>query len=256
MSALNFTDQGNGTPILLLHGFPFNQDIWKEFSEKLSKSLRVITIDLPGFGRSSIEQTKPFSIEYVARVIIDWIRAKGLGRLVLVGHSLGGYVALSMAEQQANLFQGLVLFHSTALADSEEKKQSRNKVLDFIENNGVHAFTSSFILPLYADQKHPSINKVREIATQTEKETVILYTQAMRDRKDRTAVLREFPSRILFIAGEKDQAIPKESVEKQASLNKLSSVHIMAGVGHMGMFENPQEAIDVITEFVNNSNRH
>jgi pimeloyl-ACP methyl ester carboxylesterase len=167
-----------------------------------------------------------------------------------VGHSLGGYVALAMAEQQPEQFRSLILFHSTAMADSNEKKQSRNKVLDFIKTNGVQAFTSSFIPPLYADQKHPSIGSVRDIAIEATESTVIWYTQAMRDRRDRTHVLQKFPSRILFIAGEKDQAIPKDSIEKQATLNPLSSVHIMPDVAHMGMFENRLQALDVITEFI------
>jgi pimeloyl-ACP methyl ester carboxylesterase len=155
-----------------------------------------------------------------------------------------------MAEREPDIFSGLCLFHSTALADTEEKKQSRNKVLDFINKQGVHAFTSNFIAQLYADPQHSSITKVKQIAVQSSAEAVIGYTVAMRDRKDRTGVLRTFPKPILFLAGEKDQAIPLESILHQASLNTNAEAVILPAVAHMGMFESEGPCVKKISEFI------
>jgi pimeloyl-ACP methyl ester carboxylesterase len=168
---------------------------------------------------------------------------------VLIGHSLGGYVALSMVEKNPEIFAGLGLFHSTAYSDSEEKKQSRIKTLDFIDNNGVQKFTTNFIAPLFADQNHHAIEKVKQIAGLSSTEAVKGYTLAMRDRQDRTDVIKNYNKEILFIAGEKDGGIPASSVVKQSALSTKSEVHVLEGVAHMGMFENPLETTRIIGLF-------
>jgi pimeloyl-ACP methyl ester carboxylesterase len=163
---------------------------------------------------------------------------------------MGGYVALALADREPKAISGLCLFHSTALADSEEKKQSRNKVLEFIEKQGVQAFTSNFIGQLYADAQHSSIPKVKNIAVQSARETVVGYTKAMRDRKDRTDLLRTFPKPILFLAGEKDKVIPADSMLQQAAFCAQGEAVIMPEVAHMGMFESEGPCVKKIFDFV------
>jgi pimeloyl-ACP methyl ester carboxylesterase len=246
---LSYREQGAGPSAIFIHGFPMNQSVWTELAEKLRKSVRVITLDLPGFGTSPA-LPEGFSLEQVARRLLDWIREREIVKPVIVGHSLGGYVALALAAQDKDLASGMCLFHSTAYADSPEKKQSRDKVLDFIEKQGVQAFTSNFIGQLYADPRHSSIGKVKSIAMQSSKEAVTGYTRAMKDRKDRTDVLRTFPSPILFLAGEKDQGIPGETIVQQAALNQQARAIILAGVAHMGMFEAEDICLKEISEFI------
>jgi pimeloyl-ACP methyl ester carboxylesterase len=249
MPYLNSAESGKGPAILLLHGFPFNQSIWDNFRKGLSEKFHVVTVDLPGLGKSPIENPASFSIDVAAKTILKWVKERKLSDICLVGHSLGGYVALSMVHQQPELFSGLILFHSTAYPDNEERKQSRNKVLEFIQKNGVLAFTSNFIVPLFANPHDPHISDIKEIASQATEEGVILYTKAMRDREDRTAVLRDFPNPILFISGEKDQGISPESVRKQSQLNQHSSVQILPDIAHMGMFENAKVTTQLISDF-------
>ncbi len=249
MNHINYRELGIGRTVILLHGFPMNQQVWTEFAEKLSESLHVVTLDLPGFGKSRPLQ-EGFTIEDVARQISAFIREKKFVKPVIVGHSLGGYVTLALTEQEPDIPGGICLFHSSALADSEEKKQSRNKVLDFIEKQGVQAFTSNFIGPLYADPQHRSITKVKSIAVQSPKETVVGFTVAMRDRKDRTHVLQSFPGPVLFLAGEKDPGIPPDTIREQASLNSQAEVHVLPEVAHMGMFESETACLKQIRDFV------
>lgn len=252
MDTLSYREQGVGPTLILIHGFPLNQQVWNGFAEKLSEHLHVVTLDLPGFGKSP-GLPQPFSLEDVAQKVQDWIRAKKYHDPVITGHSLGGYVALALAELDPQIMSGMCLFHSTALADSEEKKQSRNKVLDFIEKQGVHAFTSNFIAQLYADPQHSSITKVKSIAVQSAKETVIGYTNAMRDRKDRTEVLKTFPKPVLFLAGEKDGGIPPESILQQAALSAQAEAVVLPEVAHMGMFESEGVCLKKILNFVKKS---
>lgn len=249
MKTLNYREQGSGPTVILIHGFPMNQQVWIDFAEKLSESLKVITLDLPGFGNTPI-LPEGFSIDDVALSILAWIREKKYVKPVVVGHSLGGYISLAMAEHEINSMAGMCLFHSTALADTEEKKQSRNKVLEFIEKQGVQAFTSNFIGQLYADPQHSSITKVKTIAVQSPKETVTGYVKAMRDRKDRTDLLRRFPMPVLFLAGAKDQVIPPDSIHQQVTFNQKAEAFILPEAAHMGMFESEGVCLKKIIDFV------
>jgi pimeloyl-ACP methyl ester carboxylesterase len=249
MSDLNFTQTGKGHPVILLHGFPMNSSVWDSFSIGLSKDFTVIAIDLPGFGGSPLLEKKSFAIDDVADSVLTFIKEKKILNSLLIGHSLGGYVALSMAEKNPALFNGLGLFHSTAYADTDEKKQSRTKVLDFIDKNGVETFTTNFIAPLFADQTHHAIERVREIARASTVDAVKGFTIAMRDRPDRTSVIKKFNKSILFIAGEKDGGISVASIQAQAALSARTETHILEGVAHMGMFENPMEATRIIRAF-------
>lgn len=249
MNTLNFREEGNGPTVILIHGFPMDHHVWDDFSDKLSEHAHVVTLDLPGFGKSPA-LPENFSLDDVAKTILNWTREKKYSDPVIVGHSLGGYVTLAMAEQDQNFAGGICLFHSTARADTEEKKQSRNKTLDFIEKQGVEAFTSNFIGQLYADSRHSSITKVKNIAVQSSKETVVGYTRAMRDRKDQTGLLKVFPRPILFLAGEKDQTIPAETIVEQATLNKKAEAVILPDVGHMGMFEAEGPCLKKILHFI------
>jgi pimeloyl-ACP methyl ester carboxylesterase len=250
MSLIHFQVQGHGKPIILLHGFPMNQTVWDDFVPLLSDTHKVITVDLPGFGKSP-SLPLPFTIEQVADSVLSWMSAEKFFGGTLIGHSLGGYVALAMAEKAPAVISGLGLFHSTAYADSADKKESRLKVIDFIEKNGVLAFTSNFIPPLFADQNHKAISKVREIAIQSSKNAVLGYTLAMRNRPDRTAVLQKLKIPVLFLAGEADAGIPVESIIKQADQCELPLVHILKQVAHMGMFEDPQASAAMIRSFEN-----
>lgn len=248
MSGIFHEVKGEGSPVILLHGFPMNQQVWKDFSSSISGTNKVYTPDLPGFGQSPL--IADITIDSVAVELINWIKETGISKPVLIGHSLGGYVSLAMAAKAPDLFSGLGLFHSTAYADTPEKKESRTKTVEFIRKNGVLTFTSNFIQPLFANPDHPAIALVKNITIQSPEKTVISYTEAMRERPDRQNILKELPYPVLFIGGEKDKGIPTETLQKQAGLCRFPYLHILRNVGHMGMFESPSEASQIIQAFI------
>ncbi len=249
MTSIYYRELGTGFPVVLIHGFPFTSRIWDSFAQKLSTDFHVLTPDLPGFGNSGFPSEK-LSIGSVASILIEWLRENGITRSIVIGHSLGGYVTLAMARQAPELFAAIGLFHSTASADSDEKKESRNKVIDFIDKNGVEKFTSNFISPLFADPQHHSINDIRNIAVQAKEDAVKAYTLAMRDRADSISLLSEIHKPVLFIAGEKDAGIPVDAVKKQAHLNPSSELHILPGVAHMGMVESENQTLEIVRRFI------
>lgn len=248
MSALYYTEQGKGKPLVLLHGFLENNTLWKEFSQALSLKYRVISFDLPGFGQSPLPH-QPFSLTDVGNEIISILKTITQEKIALLGHSLGGYVILAMVEQQPHLFSSFGLFHSTAFADSAEKKEARTKTIEFVNRNGAIAFTSNFIPPLFANPNHEAIGVITKMATLTTKETVVSYLEAMRDRPDRTKVLTDFRGPILLIAGAKDSVIPVDSLKKQSKMTENALLKILEEVGHMGMLEASDESLKTVSDF-------
>ncbi len=249
MSTLFSRQRGKGKPIIFIHGFPLHQAIWDDFGEKFVEEHTVVSIDLPGFGKSQALREN-FSLDDVADEVIAFVLAHKLPDSVIVGHSLGGYVALYVLEKRPDLFSKLILFHSTAYADTDERKASRNKVVDLVKKKGVIAFTSSFITPLFADPEHEDIERVRQVAATTSAETVIGYTRAMRDRREQLKTLISFKKPTLLLGGEKDAGISPESLKEQGKACQKAEIHILRNVAHMGMFESAGEAASRIKEFL------
>jgi pimeloyl-ACP methyl ester carboxylesterase len=254
MSQLSYNDNGAGNILVLLHGFCESKAVWKDFEPSLSKKFRVICPDLPGFGESPLNKTN-ISIEYYAEVIHDLLKELNISKCTLIGHSLGGYVALAFAEKYPSLLNGLGLFQSTAFPDSEEKKEGRNKTIKFLEKHGVKMFAESFVAPLFYQQNREKLQKdidfMTSIATGSSLNGVIEATKAMRDRKDRIHVLKNINVPVLFIAGQEDTVIPLEKTLEQCALPNDSHVHFLSGTGHMGMFERKKETIKIVEGFIN-----
>jgi pimeloyl-ACP methyl ester carboxylesterase len=248
MSKISFQEFGSGKPVILLHGFPFTKEIWNEFAPALAAEYKVYALDLPGFGSS--EKPSAYSLPEIAAEINSWIRKQSIPECVVIGHSLGGYLALSMVDQMPDQFAGLVLFHSTAKADTEEKKQSRDKVIEFIDRNGVEAFTSNAVLPLFADKNHLAIDLIKKISAKSDADSLRGYTRAMRDRKETLDVLKKFKKPTLFIVGKEDPGISVESIETQAKHSLQPEVKIFDRIAHMGMFEAKNETLNVVRGFL------
>lgn len=249
VSGIFYTDQGKGFPVVLIHGFCETHEVWDRFARQLSADFRVISVDLPGFGKSRLLPAG-FTVADAASKINALLIQLDITRCVPVGHSLGGYVTLAMVNHQVDLFSGFGLFHSTAYADSEERKTARNKVIEFVSQNGVTPFIETFIPPLFHDKAHPDIPFAVKMALQTRPEALTGYARAMRDRPDLTSVIKKFTEPVLFIAGEKDTVIPPETLQKQAELGVKPHLSVLSNTAHMGMFEKEPETLNLVREFL------
>lgn len=253
---LHYSESGKGNggaPVVLLHGFCESQQLWKRFERELSKKFHVLCPDLPGFGKSPLFAGE-INLRFVAEKVYNWLKELGIERCILIGHSLGGYVSLAFLEKYADMVDGVGLFHSTAYADSEEKKRSRDNVIAFVEKNGVEKFITSFVPPLFFHKNREAlqeeINELIAIGCATPKESVIAYTRAMQQRKDRLQVLQHFKKPILYIVGEEDTSVTLEDSKKQIQSLSNYELHILEETGHMGMYEKPEESLEAVKNFV------
>ncbi|EMR02281.1 alpha/beta fold hydrolase [Cesiribacter andamanensis] len=243
----------DGIPLVLLHGFCETHQVWAHYLSPLGKKYRVLCPDLPGFGKSS-SLPAGFSLSDVADRLAGWLEQLGIGKAVLVGHSLGGYVALAMLERHPSLVAGIGLFNSTAYADSAEKKRSRTHVIDFVEKHGVETFATSFVPQLFHPTNRPylqgRIQQVVADAATTPEYTLIGYTRAMQQRPNRLRVLEAFSGPILYVIGEHDSAVPLEDSKQQLLQLADYQAYILEETGHMGMFEQEERCLEILEEFM------
>ena len=138
---------GEGKTLVLIHGFAEDGNIWNGLSNQLKDNFRLIIPDIPGSGKSTIlnNSQREVSIDDYAKVIFQILKKENSTTCTIIGHSMGGYITLAFANKYPDLLAGFGLFHSTAFADSEEKKQTRRKAIEFIKNNGAYAFLRTSI---------------------------------------------------------------------------------------------------------------
>ncbi|MGV3502130.1 MAG: alpha/beta fold hydrolase [Adhaeribacter sp.] len=244
---------GSGPALVFLHGFCESKAMWQDFVSPLAAEYRVILLDLPGFGHNDAPR-EDYTMESGAAFVQQVLAELQVEKCVLIGHSMGGYVALALAERWPRLLAGLSLFHSSALPDTEEKKETRNKTIDFVNKHGVDKFMDTFVAPLFyegsRETQQKAIDLLTRIGKQASPQGLTGALAGMRDRPDRTAVLRgaEFP--LQFIAGKQDPAVTLEQSLQQCHLPKESHTLFLDHTGHMGMFEKPRVTRQAVQAFV------
>lgn len=248
---LHFSVSGHGPVIILLHGFLESGEIWKNFVRRLAKSFRVITIDLPGHGES--DTIRPVqTIDHMAEAVGQVVKALSIHQCIMVGHSMGGYVALAFADKYPKLLRGIVLFHSHAGADSPEAMKNRDRTISLVENDH-HGFIKNFIPGLFdpenVDKFQQEILVLKALADKTPKEGIIAALKSMKDRPDRQHVLINSKVPVLFIIGKKDSRIPMELILPQSLLPPHAELLLLDHVGHMGFIEASNKTFSTLKSF-------
>lgn len=251
---LFYRDVGAGNPTLLLHGFAEDSTVWDNQIDALAATCRLILPDLPGSGRSPALMT-PATIEQMAKTVRELLDRLEIGECTLIGHSMGGYITLAFAALYPDRLNALGLFHSTAYPDSEEKKATRRKAIDFIKANGSAAFirqSAPNLFSAYTREHRPDIVETT-IANYSgmAAPSLIGYYEAMIGRPDRTATLRQFPRPVLFVIGRDDNVVPLQQSLEQCHLPAICHLHIVENAGHQAMLEQPGTTNQLLIDFVN-----
>jgi pimeloyl-ACP methyl ester carboxylesterase len=250
---IEYEIKGNGLPVMLVHGFTEDQKIWNLLLAGIEDKYSWILPDLPGSGQSpynaSITQIGDFSD--ALKAILD---QENILEIVLVGHSMGGYISLAFAEKYPEYIKALGLFHSSSYIDTDEKKETRDKNIRFIQKNGAALFVEQAIPGLFSDgfkKEHPEeISKLVDRYTNFTTDSLVQYLDAMKGRTATTGVLKEISKPVLFIMGEEDKAVPLKDVLEQCHLPRISYIHILTHTAHMGMIENTSLCNSIVDRFL------
>lgn len=241
-----------GPDVLLIHGYCEDKSLWGPFQQMLSNRFRVTAIDLPGFGENPTTQD-PITIEWLADETALMMLEAGIRKAVVVGHSLGGYVALALAERHPELFSGLCMFHSSALADTPEQQEMRDKVAASVRQIGAKKFVESFfpnlVSPRSYKQFRSEIDALVARFSTTDPESIAKTSLAMKNRPDRTSVLRSLKVPVMFIAGKEDPRLPFELILQQAALPANCTSLFLDEVGHLGMIESSRRTYTGLAHF-------
>ena len=251
MSHIHFYKEGKGPAVILIHGFCESGEMWRDYSSSISSTHTCYSIDLPGFGLSPLSQ-KQITIEEIAIELSDWMSDQKIESPILIGHSLGGYVALALLEFLGSEIKGIGLFNSTSFGDSIEKKAMRDRAFGFIEKFGVGKFVDSFVPQLFPSPRRVELEqdiiKAVKDAHRSSLQGLLAYTYAMRERRDRSLLLRDFEGKKLMICGTEDSSIPIEDSRKQEAF--VTDYHEIKDMGHMGMIEKKENCLEILLKFL------
>lgn len=270
-SVVSYEEEGTGPAVLLIHGYDETATVWNRQKEDLKNKYHIIVPDLPGRGNSIAgkEPLTDFSssvaygaeqLEYYAIIIKELLTALKIEKCCLFGHSMGGYIALAFGSMFPEMLQGLGLVHSTAYEDSNEKKAKRIKNIALLEEKQPSEIMGQSIPDLFGNafkKNHKEVvNSYIEATKLFSAEGCLNFSKAILNRPNRTEFLKKTQIPILFLIGAEDKAAPLSDLLKQVYLPKWSYMHILRGIGHMGMIEAPELESQYLDEFISTANRY
>jgi pimeloyl-ACP methyl ester carboxylesterase len=228
---------------VLLHGFPLDHHLWDEALPLLEDKFEVILPDLRGFGESTTVDS-PYSMDDYAADIAGLLDALGLQKAAIVGHSMGGYVALAFARLYPERVRGLGLVSSQVLADAPERKEGRYKSAADVAANGIGSMVETMTPKFTTDEELQSYARAS-----MERQQPVAYIgalKAMAERIDSTPLLSTFHFPVVIIHGDSDALIPIDRArEIKAALPHAHLVEIQ-GAGHMPMMEAKEQTAEAL----------
>ncbi len=252
---IHYRDEGPKTAptVVLLHGFLQNLSVWSSFTLTYMRYFRVVAIDLPGHGYSDT-YADVHTMDFMAQAVNAVLCENGVSKCVMVGHSLGGYVALAFAEHYGYRLNGLALLHSHALCDTAEQRTRRDETCRVVHQNRA-GYIVNFITNLFDESKRErlaqDIKELRDLCLDTSEAGIVASQQGMKCRTSKVQVLSALQVPVLFVYGKGDRRIPVEVGLSQAMLPHLSEVIILDNVAHMSFIEERDYIKIRLRDFVN-----
>lgn len=245
-----YTDAGKGTAVVLLHGFLENKTMWNTLVPELTKKNRIITIDLLGHGDTEC-LGYVHSMEDNADIVHAVLHDLKIRKAAIIGHSMGGYVAMAFAELYPEMMKGIVLLNSTSRADSPERKTNRGRAIKAVKQNYT-AFVRLSIANLFSEKNREilleEIENTRAEALKTPLQGIVASLEGMKIRKDREVILHFAAYPMLLILGKQDPVLNYEENATQIENTKVELVNFPDG--HMSHIENTEELTKVLVVFL------
>jgi pimeloyl-ACP methyl ester carboxylesterase len=250
---LVYSDHGTGPCVVLLHGYLERGGIWDPFTELFPEGYRFIVPDLPGHGASE-SWGKIHTMDQLAEAMRAILDAEGIEKVFLAGHSMGGYVTMAFADLYPERLFACALVHSTPFADTEEKRENRDREISLVLCGKKRQIVLVNIPKAFArdnlEKMSGQVERAKKIALESPDKGVIALLNGMKARPDRTAVLQNPEIRLLLVGGMKDNYIPVEVFERLVTLAPHARVLRLEQSGHMGFIEEPQPVVRAFVEMM------
>ncbi len=245
---LAYEEHGEGSPVILAHGFPLNRSIWYPIVPKLTEKARLILPDLRGHGQSPV----PDGI-YSMRLMAEDLRALmdqlNIEKAVLAGHSMGGYVSLAFAQAYPNRLAGMALVATQAAADSPERRAGREKMIDEVRRKGIKAVAEAMAPALTC--RSELVESVHNMIMLMSPKGVTSCLKGMAQRPNAQEWLSTITVPTVVIAGAEDKLIPIERPKVMTQLLGRAWLVELNGAGHLPMMEQPEAVSDAILQLLN-----
>lgn len=245
------TDVGQGLPVVFLHGFPLSRGVWQKQIEALRSSYRVIAPDLRGLGDSET-QPGPTTMEQCAADLRALLQQLATGPVVLIGHSMGGYVALAFVRQFSEMLRGLVLVSTKAGQDTAKAAAGRRAMAEKVKARGVQVMVEAMAPKILAagNQDPRLATQVLEFMAASKPAGVIGSLLGMAERPDATVLLAQIAVPTLVITGADDTLIPPSESEALVRAIRGAQLKVISHAGHLVAFEQPDEFNHVLKEWL------
>jgi 3-oxoadipate enol-lactonase len=238
---VSFDDFGKGqTPIIFIHGFPFDRTSWSPQMAFMRKTNRVIAYDIRGFGSTNLGTAKP-SMRVYADDLVKFMDNMGIANAIVCGLSMGGYIVLNAVQRYPERFKALILCDTQAIADTDEAQKKRYQKIEQIKTDGLADFTEGTLKNVFcADSRvhrKDVIHDVKEVILLTHQDTIIAGLTALAERPDMTASLKDITIPTLIICGKEDSMTPPNQAEALHIAIKNSTLQIIENAGHLSNLE-------------------
>ena len=251
---LAYEVSGEGLPVVLLHGFPFNRTLWREQVEALRERYRVVTVDLRGHGETTATGDAPATMEEMAEDVAALLDELQLARVVLGGLSMGGYVALAFYRLFHTRVGALILADTRPQADTDEARRTREETAKRSLREGMQPIADAMLPKLLAPQTHDErpeiVARVRDMILNTDARGAASALRGMAVRRDQTALLREIDCPALVVVGSLDAITPPADAELLKREIRDSRLEIIEGAGHVSNLERPAEFNSALKKFL------
>jgi 3-oxoadipate enol-lactonase len=244
-SHLNYEEAGksDGMPVLFLHGFPFSHEMWKQQIDAVSQKYRAIAYDIKGHGLSDIGDGQ-YTIEGHVDDLFAFLRYLHVERPVIVGLSMGGYIALRALERHQELFRAAVLCDTKSEPDTPEAKLRRFAGMVEVKKSGSQQFADTFIHGVFAPESFRSrpeaVETIRRIISRTPPLSIAGTLLALAARTDTTGMLRGLGIPVLILVGDADLTTPPSASRAMQERVPGSEMHVVPAAAHMSNLENPE----------------
>lgn len=249
---IGYDDVGTGMPLLFVHAFPLNRTQWAPQVSALVERCRCVAADLRGFGDSSV--VPPYSMEQYADDCAHLLDQLHVDKVVLVGSSMGGYIAFAFWRRHRSRVRALVLAGTRAGADSDETLARRRQLIDLTHKEGAVAVANLQIASLVgktARERQPdTYDAVHRMMAVAPVEGVVGALEAMMVRPDSTATLATIDVPTMIIVGDEDVPTPPKEARAMHERIPGSRLEVIAQAGHLVNLERPAAFNHLMHEFL------